>query len=259
MSAITGICDLPAITDSASASSCVGHATRTIWHPDAVSSAICCSVAPMSDVRVVVIDCTDTGASPPTATDPTWILRLLRRSARGRTGDPGIPRETAVTASLPVRRDGFAHGAQRLLQGAHGGEDGGGLVAAVRHAVGAARVLAAAVLVPVGVLDQLPVRRHVAVAHQVAGALPAEQGVVGDGPGGAREVDLALEEVEEQRGVVQPPAPAVAARERLLEQLPGLLHAEEVLLVGRLLVGVGGRDHHLVDLEVVVEVVEHLD
>ena len=28
----------------------------------------------MSDVRVVVIDCTDTGASPPTATDPTWIL-----------------------------------------------------------------------------------------------------------------------------------------------------------------------------------------
>lgn len=41
MSAITGIWDLRAITDNASASSCVGHATRTIWQPDAVSSAIC--------------------------------------------------------------------------------------------------------------------------------------------------------------------------------------------------------------------------
>ncbi len=73
ISAITGICDFRAIVASASASSWVGHATRTIWQPDAVSSAICCNVAPMSDVRVVVIDCTETGASPPTATDPTWI------------------------------------------------------------------------------------------------------------------------------------------------------------------------------------------
>ncbi|MEU7407287.1 hypothetical protein, partial [Streptomyces sp. NPDC044948] len=31
-----------------------------------VSSAICWSVAPMSEVRVVVMDCTDTGAPPPT-------------------------------------------------------------------------------------------------------------------------------------------------------------------------------------------------
>ena len=46
--------------------------------------------------------------------------------------------------------------------------------------------------------------------------------------------------------------------ERLAEQLARLLDAEEVLLVGRFLVGVGGRDHHLVDLEVVVEEVEHL-
>ena len=49
MSAITGICDFLAIAGSASASSCEGQATRTIWQPDAVSSAICCSVAPMSD------------------------------------------------------------------------------------------------------------------------------------------------------------------------------------------------------------------
>ena len=51
-------------------------------------------------------------------------------------------------------------------------------------------------------------------------------------------------------------APAVG--ERLAEQLARLLHAEEVLLVGRFLVRVGRRDHHLVDLEVVVEEVEHL-
>ena len=38
---------------SASASSVSGTATRTIWQPDAVSSAICCSVALMSAVFVV--------------------------------------------------------------------------------------------------------------------------------------------------------------------------------------------------------------
>ncbi len=41
ISAITGICDFFAIVASASASSCDGTATRTIWHPAAVSSAIC--------------------------------------------------------------------------------------------------------------------------------------------------------------------------------------------------------------------------
>ena len=50
--------------------------------PAAVSSAICCRVALTSEVSVVVIDCTETGASPPTATEPTWIWRDLRRGAR---------------------------------------------------------------------------------------------------------------------------------------------------------------------------------
>ncbi len=44
---------------SASASSVSGTATRTISQPAAVSSAICCKVASMSAVLVVVIDCTD--------------------------------------------------------------------------------------------------------------------------------------------------------------------------------------------------------
>src|ERR1039457_3386119 len=106
MSAITGICDLRAICGSASASSCDGTATRTIWQPVAVSSAICCSVALTSAVTVVVIDWTETGAPPPTGTAclplPTMIWRDLRRGASGSGGSCGRPRSTviAVIASL---------------------------------------------------------------------------------------------------------------------------------------------------------------
>src|SRR4051812_8807069 len=115
MSAITGICDFLAIAGSASTSSCDGTATRTIWQPDAVSSAICWSVALTSAVSVVVIDCTLIGAPPPTGTLPTMIWRLCRRGARGGGGTAGIPRLTAVTFASPVeeldrvddvRRDG---------------------------------------------------------------------------------------------------------------------------------------------------------
>src|SRR3954464_9093149 len=102
MSAITGICDFFAIAGSASTSSCDGTATRTIWQPDAVSSAICCRVALTSAVSVVVIDCTLTGAPPPTGTLPTMIWRLLRRGASGGGGTAGIPRLTAVTFASPA-------------------------------------------------------------------------------------------------------------------------------------------------------------
>ncbi len=100
MSAITGICDLRAIAGSASASSCEGTATRTIWQPAAVSSAICCSVALTSAVSVVVIDCTDTGAPPPTGTAclplPTMICLDARRGASGAGGISGRPRLTVI-------------------------------------------------------------------------------------------------------------------------------------------------------------------
>src|SRR5699024_10936515 len=49
----------------------------------------------------VVIDCTDTGASPPTGTFPTMICRVLRRFASGRGGVSGIPRSTVVTLDSP--------------------------------------------------------------------------------------------------------------------------------------------------------------
>ena len=107
MSAITGICDLRAMVASASASSLVGTATRTIWQPDAVSSAICCRVALMSAVTVVAIDCTDTGWSLPTQTPPTFIWRVLRRGASTGTsrsaGMLGIPSPTPLPAVIAVR------------------------------------------------------------------------------------------------------------------------------------------------------------
>ena len=102
MSAITGMLDLRAIVGSASASSWVGHATRTMSHPDAVSSAICCSVALMSSVLVVHIDCTDTGASPPTKTEPTLILRVRRRGESVGAGMAGMPSVTPVTLPLSL-------------------------------------------------------------------------------------------------------------------------------------------------------------
>ena len=103
MSAMTGIWDLRAMAGSASASSWDGTATRTIWHPAAVSSAICCRVAFTSAVSVVVIDCTVTGAPPPTGTAPTMTWRDVRRSASGSGGVCGIPRSILMN---PIRSFG---------------------------------------------------------------------------------------------------------------------------------------------------------
>src|SRR5688572_16607778 len=105
MSAITGICDFRAMAGSASTSSWDGTATRTIWQPEAVSSAICWRVALTSAVTLVVIDCTETGAPPPTATGPTMICREFRRGARAGGGAAGIPSCTAVMQILLVAED----------------------------------------------------------------------------------------------------------------------------------------------------------
>ena len=96
MSAITGIWQCCAISGSASASSWLGQATRTMSQPVAVSSAICWSVALTSEVSVVVIDWTEIGESLPTPTLPTWIWRVLRRGASTGGGASGIPRLIAV-------------------------------------------------------------------------------------------------------------------------------------------------------------------
>src|SRR6266567_2400137 len=79
MSATTGIVDFVAIAGRAAASSVSGTATRTMSQPEAASSAICWRVALMSAVLVIVIDCTLTGAPPPTGTLPTLSRRECRR------------------------------------------------------------------------------------------------------------------------------------------------------------------------------------
>jgi hypothetical protein len=104
MSAITGIWLFAAMIPSASASSWCGTATRTMSQPVAVSSAICCNVASMSGVGVVVIDCTLMGASPPTSTLPTRILRETRRGERTGAGMSGMPRATLMASILAVRQ-----------------------------------------------------------------------------------------------------------------------------------------------------------
>src|SRR6266542_5667368 len=80
MSATTGTVDLAAIAFRASASSQCGTATRTMSTPAATSEAICCRVALMSAVLVVVIDWTRIGASPPIVTSPTRTCRVFLRS-----------------------------------------------------------------------------------------------------------------------------------------------------------------------------------
>src|SRR3954454_19736185 len=101
MSAMTGIWECRTISARASASSWLGQATRTIWQPDAVSSAICWRVALTSAVSVVVIDCTLIGAPPPTFTPPTSICRVGRRSATVGGGSCGSPRSTVVISGCP--------------------------------------------------------------------------------------------------------------------------------------------------------------
>src|SRR5262245_60570440 len=118
MSATTGTVDLAAIASSAFASSQCGTATRTMSTPVATSDAICCSVALMSEVFVVVIDWTDTGASPPTATLPTCSCRLVRRGFIGNSlsaahhleGDRALLRlvELEEHQPLPGPERGFA-------------------------------------------------------------------------------------------------------------------------------------------------------
>src|SRR5699024_3687154 len=93
-----GIWDFWAMIGSAWASLSVGQATRTISQPEAVSSAICCKVALMSWVLVVVIDCTEIGWSLPTPTLPTLKLRVGRRGLRTGGGSLmlGMPRLMAL-------------------------------------------------------------------------------------------------------------------------------------------------------------------
>ncbi len=56
-----------------------GQETRTMSAPASAQACTWAMVAAASVVSVLVMVCTLIGASPPTATGPTWIWRDLRR------------------------------------------------------------------------------------------------------------------------------------------------------------------------------------
>src|SRR5919198_30889 len=100
MSATIGTVTWRTISFSASADSWSGQETRTMSAPARSSACTCSTVALTSLVTVLVIDCTVIGASPPTGTLPTWILRQARRwiSRYGRTLIVNLDRQRAGIA-----------------------------------------------------------------------------------------------------------------------------------------------------------------
>ena len=65
------------ISGTAAAASGMLTVTRTISEPASASSMHCCAVPRASAVSVIVIDCTTTGAPPPTWTRPTFTPTVL--------------------------------------------------------------------------------------------------------------------------------------------------------------------------------------
>src|SRR5947208_4199199 len=126
MSATTGTVDFAAIATRASASSQCGTATRTMSTPAATSEAICCSVASMSAVFVVVMDWTLTGASPPIATRPSWICRDFLRSTMPtasvsvRSGTEHVERDGPVLRLVHLEEDQPLPAPEARLPGDHG-------------------------------------------------------------------------------------------------------------------------------------------
>src|SRR5258708_2791858 len=78
MSATMGTRQALTIVFSALVDSSSGQETRTMSAPASSMRLTCAMVALASEVSVLVMDCTEMGASPPTSTEPTRIFRDLR-------------------------------------------------------------------------------------------------------------------------------------------------------------------------------------
>src|SRR6185312_8457602 len=89
---------------------------------------------------------------------------------------------------------------------------------------------------------QLRERLGVAFAEQIARLLPAKDVARRHAPRRAVVLLIAGEKVEEEAGVDELPALALAAREHLAEELLGLATVEKVRLIGRALIGISRRD-----------------
>src|SRR5204863_6966771 len=87
------------ISGTAAAASGTLTVTRTISEPASANSIHCCAVPAASAVSVIVMDCTATGAPPPTRTRPTLTPTVLCRrtvddinpSYRTRNPEPRTP------------------------------------------------------------------------------------------------------------------------------------------------------------------------
>ena len=106
-----------------------------------------------------------------------------------------------------------------------------------------------AVVLPARVLHQVLEALGVAFLQEVAGALPAEHVEGRIAPGRALVVVLTHQESQEQRRLVEPPAP-LRIREHRDEEVVRPALPQEVLLVGGLPVAVAGGQHHALDAEV---------
>ena len=76
MPATTGKGDAAHTASNASRQSRRGMAMRTISQPTSASASICARLAATSSAATFSIDCTATGAPPPTGTSPTMIRRV---------------------------------------------------------------------------------------------------------------------------------------------------------------------------------------
>src|SRR5947209_17770071 len=108
--------------------------------------------------------------------------------------------------------------------------DGGRLVSAMHHAIGAFFVIAGTVGVPVGLLHQLLECLRIAFAQQIAGALPAKIIARRIAPGGAMIGLVSRKEIEKQARLIERPAAPRIALENFAKQFLGAAAIEEMLL-----------------------------
>ena len=144
--------------------------------------------------------------------------------------------------------DTHDRGSGDLPRLAHGVDNGACFEARVHHAVGTLFVIAGAVVVPRGVVHQLFICLGVALAEQIARALPAKDGARRIAPRRALIGLIAREKIEEQcRLENRPSFAAAAALEDIAEQLFGFGAIQKVLLIGRALISITGRYRDAVD------------
>src|SRR5262249_55376462 len=98
-----------------------GQETRTMSAPASSSWRTCSMVAAASAVSVLVIDWTVIGASPPTSTLPTRILRLWRRSMARQGRTEGWASVVMAGENRRFAPEAEAGASVRRLVGARGG------------------------------------------------------------------------------------------------------------------------------------------